>query len=140
MAAGPGDRQPLGRRGGADGGGLTYLIVASSGSSSISVIEMAPGGAMRVADHVIDTLDTRFQGTQALATCHAGDRVFIITGGRDGGLALMTLMPDGRLVLVGSQLQVPGLALDNITAMTAHVTWRQDRGFRRRRRQPASPG
>jgi hypothetical protein len=103
-------------------GGVTYLVVASSGSSSISVIEVAPAGAMRVADHVIDTLDTRFQNTQALASVMLEDRVFIVTGGRDGGLALMTLMPDGRLVLVGSQLQVPGQALANITAMTAHVT------------------
>ncbi|TAG20992.1 MAG: hypothetical protein EAZ40_09310, partial [Rhodobacterales bacterium] len=103
-------------------GGVTYLVVASSGSSSISVIEVAPGGVMRVADHVIDTLDTRFQSTQALASVTLDDRVFIITGGRDGGLALMTLMPDGRLVLVGSQLQLPGLTLTNITAITAHVT------------------
>ncbi len=101
-------------------GGLTYLIVAASGSSSLSVIEIAPGGVMRVADHVIDTLDTRFQGTQALATVSLEDRVFVVTGGSDGGLALMTLMPDGRLVLVASQLQLPGLALDNITAIAAH--------------------
>jgi Ca2+-binding RTX toxin-like protein len=103
-------------------GGVTYLIVAASGSSSLSVIEIAPGGVMRVADHVVDTLDTRFQGTQAMATVSLEDRVFVFTGGSDGGLALMTLMPDGRLVLVASQLQLPGLALDNITAITAHAT------------------
>ncbi|MBA3909840.1 MAG: hypothetical protein C0524_08095, partial [Rhodobacter sp.] len=102
-------------------GGLTYLLVASPGSSSLSVIEIAPGGAMRVADHVVDTLDTRFQGVQAVATAVVGDRVFVMAGGGDGGVTLMTLMPDGRLVLVGQQLQTSGLALDNITAMTARV-------------------
>ena len=101
-------------------GGLSYLLVASAGSSSLSVIEIAPGGAMRVADHVVDTLDTRFQGVQAMATVTIGDRVFVMVGGGDGGVTLMTLMPDGRLVMVGQQLQLPGLALDNITAMTAH--------------------
>ncbi|OZA05263.1 MAG: hypothetical protein B7Y02_15765, partial [Rhodobacterales bacterium 17-64-5] len=103
-------------------GGQTYLLVAASGSSSLSVIEIGTSGAMRVADHVVDTLDTRFQGTQALATATIGDRVFVITGGADGGVTLMTLLPDGRLLATGQQLQLPGMALDNITAMTARVT------------------
>ena len=104
-----------------EAGGLTYLLVASAGSSSLSVIEIAPGGAMRVADHVVDTLDTRFQGVQAMATVTLEGRVFVMVGGGDGGVTLMTLMPDGRLVMVGQQLQMPGLALDNITAMAARV-------------------
>ncbi|MDM7933558.1 hypothetical protein [Tabrizicola sp.] len=102
-------------------GELTYLLVASPGSSSLSVLEMSSGGVMRVADHVVDTLDTRFQGVQAVATAMLGDRVFVMVGGADGGVTLMTLMPDGRLVMVGQQLQAPGLALHNITAMTARV-------------------
>ena len=102
-------------------GGTSFLIMGSTGSSSISVIEVSSGGAMRVADHVIDTLDTRFAGVRALATVEAGDRVFVIAGGNDGGLALMTLMPDGRLLLAGDQLDLPGLALDSISAMTAHI-------------------
>lgn len=103
-------------------GGLTYLLVAASGSSSLSVIEIGSSGAMRVADHVVDTLDTRFQGAQALATATIGDRVFVIVGGSDGGVTLMTLLPDGRLLATGQQLQLPGLALHNITAMTARLT------------------
>ena len=85
-------------------GGVTYLVVASTGSSSVSVIEIAPGGEMRVADHVIDTLDTRFAGVQAIATVTIEGRVFVIVGGSDGGISLMTMLPDGRLVLVGQQL------------------------------------
>ncbi len=102
-------------------GGVTYLLVASVGSSSVSVIELAPSGAMRVADHVVDTLDTRFQGVQALATATIGDRVFVMAGGADGGVTLMQLMPDGHLVQTGQILCEPGQALDNITAMTAQV-------------------
>ena len=45
-------------------GGVTHLLVASVGAPSVSVIEIAPGGVMRVADHVVDTLETRFQGAQ----------------------------------------------------------------------------
>jgi Ca2+-binding RTX toxin-like protein len=102
-------------------GGTSFLVMAATGSSSISVIEVASGGAMRTADHVIDSLDTRFANVEALATVTHGDRVFVIAGGGDGGLALMTLMPDGRLLLVGSQLDLPGLTLDNITAITARM-------------------
>ena len=101
--------------------GTTYLVVASAGSSSVSIVAVDPGGQLRPVDHVIDTLDTRFDGVQALATATIGDRVFIIAGGGDDGLNLMTLTPEGRLVLVASALQVPGLALHNIGAMTARV-------------------
>ena len=45
-------------------GGVTYLLVAPGGSSSISAIEIALGGGKRFADHVEDTLDTRFQRGQ----------------------------------------------------------------------------
>ncbi|WP_309663253.1 calcium-binding protein, partial [Tabrizicola sp.] len=99
--------------------GVTYLVVASAGSSSVSIIAVDPGGQLRPVDHVVDTLDTRFQGVQSLATVTIGDRVFIIAGGGDDGLNLMTLTPEGRLILVATQLQVPGMALDNISAMTA---------------------
>ncbi|MDP3261459.1 MAG: calcium-binding protein [Tabrizicola sp.] len=99
--------------------GTSYLVVASAGSSSVSIVAVDPGGQLRPVDQVNDTLDTRFQGTQALATVSIGDRVFIVAGGGDDGLNLMTLTPEGRLVLLATALQVPGLALDNITAMTA---------------------
>lgn len=101
--------------------GATYLLVASANSSSVSVIGLASNGALSVADHVIDTLDTRFQGVQALATARVGDRVYVIAGGGDDGLTVMTLTPDGRLLPCGQILQQPGLALDKITAMVAQV-------------------
>ncbi len=102
-------------------GGTTYLIVASTNSSSISVIGLTADGTMFVTDHVIDTLDTRFQATQAVATAQVGDRVFVITGGGDDGLTVMTLMPDGRLLACGQLPGGPGLPIDNITALTARV-------------------
>jgi Ca2+-binding RTX toxin-like protein len=102
-------------------GGTTYLILASTNSSSISVIGLAADGSMFVTDHVIDTLDTRFQGVQAVATAQIGDRVFVIAGGGDDGLTVMTLMPDGRLLACGQLLGGAGLQIDNITAFTARV-------------------
>ncbi len=102
-------------------GGTTFLIVGSTNSSSISVIGLAADGTMFVTDHVIDTLDTRFQGVQAVAVAQVGDRVFVIAGGGDDGLTVMTLMPDGRLLTCGQLLGDIGVPIDNITALAAQV-------------------
>ncbi len=99
--------------------GLDYALVAGAGSSSISVVRLEAGGALSLADHVIDSLDTRFQGVQALASVTLGDRVFVLAGGGDEGITLFTLLPGGRLLLMGTALQAPGRALDNITAISA---------------------
>ena len=53
--------------------GVTYLIVAAAATSSLSVVAVQADGALRVTDHVADTLDTRFQGAQTLATVTVGD-------------------------------------------------------------------
>ncbi len=100
-------------------GGVTYLLVAAGGTSSLSVVAVQPDGSLMVTDHVGDTLDTRFQGVQTLATVVVGDRIFVIVGGGDNGLNLFTLLPDGKLLLVASQLQVPGMGLHNSTAIEA---------------------
>ena len=102
--------------------GVTYLVGTASGSSSISVIAVEPDGSLRAVDHVMDALDTRIQGGQALSVAVVGDRVFVIAGGGDDGLNLFQMLPGGRLVLVATQLQNPGMALDNITAITTTVT------------------
>lgn len=102
--------------------GATYLVVASASSSTLSVLRLAADGRMSVTDHVIDTLDTRFAGVSALETVRLGDRAFVIAGGSDGGLQLFALLPGGRLEAMALTLQAPGLALQNITAISAHVT------------------
>ena len=99
--------------------GVTYLVAAAGATSSISVVAVQADGSLRVTDHVADTLDTRFQGVQTLATVTVGDRVFVVAGGGDDGLNLFTLLPDGKLLLVASQLQAPGMGLHNITAIEA---------------------
>ena len=101
--------------------GKKYALVTAAGSSSISVVELGAGAQMVLADHVVDTRDTRFAGVQAFATAQIGDRVFILAGGGDGGVTLFTLLPGGRLLQLAQKLQTADLALDNITAMKAVV-------------------
>lgn len=106
----------------AEAGGRQWLFVAGAGSSSISVIRVDADGVAVLTDHVIDTLDTRFQSVQAIATAVVGDRVFLFAGGGDEGISAFVLMPDGRLVHAGVVLKDDRLALDNVTAITAVVT------------------
>lgn len=101
--------------------GQTYLLVASGGSSSLSVIRVDASGAMTVADQLIDTLDTRMQGLHCVAATVTGGRAFILTGGADGGVELFTMLSDGHLVSVAQQLQLPGLALDDINTIVLNV-------------------
>lgn len=50
--------------------GVTYALVAGAGSSSISVVQIGSNGSLGLTDHVVDTLDTRFQGVEALECDH----------------------------------------------------------------------
>jgi len=100
-------------------GGATYAILASAGSSSISVVAVAADGSLTATDHVIDTLDTRFDGVTALEAITVGDRVFVIAGGADDGLTLFTLLPDGTLVYLQTISDTAATGLDNVAAITA---------------------
>lgn len=102
-------------------GGRHWVFVAGAGSSSVSVLELEGSGRLRLTDHVIDTLDTRFQSVSALAAAVVGDRVFVFAAGGDQGVQAFVLLPDGRLVSAGQQLALADLPLDNITALEAVV-------------------
>ncbi|MES2665079.1 MAG: calcium-binding protein [Pseudomonadota bacterium] len=102
--------------------GVSYVIAGAGGSSSLSVLAVDDAGVMRVTDHIIDTLDTRFGAVGAVATVMVGDRAFVIAGGGDDGLNLFALLPGGRLLLMAAALQVPGMALHNITSLVAQAS------------------
>ncbi|MGL5010600.1 MAG: calcium-binding protein, partial [Paracoccaceae bacterium] len=102
--------------------GLTYLVLGASGSSSLTVLRLDANGALTVVDHVIDTLDTRFDAVEAVATVMVAGRAYVLAGGADDGVNLFTLMPDGRLVLVGQVLHAPGLGMANVTAIAARAS------------------
>lgn len=82
--------------------GATYALVGAAGSSSLSVVAIAPTGQLTVVDHVIDDLFSRFQSVSALATASLDGQTYIIAGGADDGLTLMTLLPGGRLLSLGT--------------------------------------
>ncbi|MFW2545249.1 calcium-binding protein [Primorskyibacter sp. 2E107] len=101
--------------------GATWAILAAADSASLSVLRVTPGGGLVPTDHVIDGLNTRFGGVQALAVAEADGQVFVIAGGADDGLSLFTLLPDGRLLHLETIEHDLGLGLMNVTAIAAEV-------------------
>ncbi len=102
--------------------GETWVILGASESSSLSVLRLDGGGTLRLADHVTDTLDTRFGRAEAVAVFEADGQVFVIAGGADGGMSLFSLLPGGRLLYRESQSHETGMGLSGITDIETSVT------------------
>lgn len=97
--------------------GTAYIVLAGTGSSSLSVIEVEPGGVPILRDHVVDNLATRFQSVEALATATVAGRTFVAAGGADDGVSLFTLAPGGRLVHLVSLEDAVTTTLADVSAL-----------------------
>lgn len=100
-------------------GGLEYLIVASAGSSSLSVLQVSPNGALSATDHLVDDRLSRFQGVSDLDVVTAQGRTYVVAGGADDGVSLFLLRPDGRLTHLDSLADQPGQSLQNVSGLVA---------------------
>lgn len=99
--------------------GQWFLVAAAAGSSSLTVFRLRADGGMEVTDHLVDTLESRFQGVRCIEIIHAGDHVFVLAAGADDGLSLFALTPDGRLVHLETLADTAGMSLSNVTALRA---------------------
>lgn len=100
-------------------GAADFLVVGAAGSGSLSVFEILTGGALVARDATWDSLDTRFQGVTAIETLEFGGRAFVLAGGRDGGLTLFELGPDGRLYFLTNLLDTATTTLASVAAIEA---------------------
>jgi len=99
--------------------GETYLLLAASGTSTLTVFQVTSDGKLTATDQISDNLETRFQGVTALETVSIGDRVFVVAGGADDGLTLFALLPGGQLLYLDKIVDNTVMALDNIAAVAA---------------------
>ena len=100
-------------------GGATWVILAAAGSGSLSVMKLLPSGQLEPADHLLDTLATRFGGVTALEVIKVQGQVFVLAGGADDGLSLFSLLPGGQLVHMQSLAHFTGAGLRNVTSIKA---------------------
>jgi len=98
-------------------GGSQYVVVAAAGSGSLSVLQVTSAGGLVLTDHVLDSLTTQFAGVSALETITIGDRVFLVAGGADDGLSLLTLLPGGRLLHLGQIADSAQTSLTDVSAI-----------------------
>ncbi|MGB7317749.1 MAG: calcium-binding protein [Planktotalea sp.] len=104
-----------------ESGAQRFAILASAGTSSLTVMEISSTGQLTPTDHINASLHTRIQSVVALETVSFADRHFVIAGGADDGISLFQLLPDGRLYHLDAQEDLLGASLANVTAITAHV-------------------
>ncbi|MEL6700439.1 MAG: calcium-binding protein, partial [Pseudomonadota bacterium] len=96
-----------------------FVVMASSGTSSLTVLELSPEGTLTAVDQVNDDLFTRFNGAQVMETVNVDGQVFVLVSGSDDGISLFTLMPDGRLVLLDTIVDDTEMGLSNVAAIQA---------------------
>ncbi|WP_299728115.1 calcium-binding protein [uncultured Tateyamaria sp.] len=106
---------------GADGG--LYVVVTASGSGSLSVLSIdADGTGMSVVDHVLDTLDTRFDDASYVSTVTINGQDYVVAAGTDSGLSLFVVLNGGRLQHIEAIAGSVGSPLNNISNIEAAET------------------
>lgn len=102
-------------------GGKSFAIVAAAGSGTLSVVVIDANGKMKMADHVMDDLDTRLAGVTAIEVVENAGKVWVVTGGADDGIDVWQLLPSGQLLHRASQEATSGMPLFNIASIAAQV-------------------
>ncbi|MEP3441116.1 MAG: hypothetical protein ABJN72_06525 [Sulfitobacter sp.] len=101
-----------------DVGGTQFVLVGSYGTSSLTLLRLEDDGALTPLHQVNDDLDTRFLGVSVMESITIDGRVYVVVGGRDDGLSLYTVLPEGRLLHLGSIADSLLTGLDNPAALT----------------------
>lgn len=97
--------------------GISYVAVAATNSSTLSLVRVNPMGVLFTEDHQMDSRDTRFSNVDAVTGFEVGDRGFLVAGGSDDGLTLFEILPDRSLFSHEPLINTAGGALENITAL-----------------------
>lgn len=102
-------------------GGQDYAIVGAAGSSTLTVVSVADDGTMTATDQVVDDLNTRFAGVDHLTTASLKGVTFIAASGRDDGISLFALTPDGHLSQVTTVADTTNSTLAHISGLASAV-------------------
>lgn len=106
---------------GADGG--QYAVLASAGTGTLTVLELTDDGTdMRVIEHIMDTLDTRFAAASHVTTIEMNGIDYVLAAGADQGISLFSFLDEGRLQHVETIEGSTGSTLQGINGLTATQT------------------
>jgi Ca2+-binding RTX toxin-like protein len=105
-----------------DMGGTTFVVIASTNSSSLTVVRVNDMGCLFATDTVYDDASTRFYHPEVLDTFSWAGRSFVVTGGTDAGLSVFEMRPDGMLTPFATGVFETGAGLGAITGLEAAVS------------------
>jgi Ca2+-binding RTX toxin-like protein len=100
-------------------GGRSFLVLASAGTDSLSVLRVESDGSLTIVDHLLDTRDTRFGDVTALEVVTHRSQTFVIAGGGDDGITVLQMMPNGQLVTRATLADSVTMSLEDVSAITA---------------------
>lgn len=101
--------------------GTNFIIMGSSGTSSLTVYEIGSDGSLTEVEHLLDTLDTRFQSVTQLVSFEFGGAVYIVAAGSDDGLSILEVGTNGQLTERGTIADTFDITLDNISGIDVEV-------------------
>ena len=101
--------------------GQSFAVLASTLSSSVSVVRINPMGVMFATDHLVDDRNTRFADVAAIEMFVARGRAFVVVGGTDAGLTVLEFLPGGRLIPFASFVLDAGQGLAAVTGIESRV-------------------
>lgn len=102
--------------------GVDYVVVASTNSSSLTVLRVNGLGVLFPTDHMIDDRNTRFEHVAAIDLFQAMGRSFIVAAGSDSGLTVFELLPGGELSVMLNLPMETGAGLANVTGIAVGVS------------------
>ncbi|MEM7441050.1 MAG: hypothetical protein AAF393_15745 [Pseudomonadota bacterium] len=104
-----------------DVGSTDFVIMGSSGTSSLTVYRVESNGDLTEVDHLLDTLETRFQGVTQLATFSFDGKNYVLAAGNDDGISALEIGNDGQLTHRGSVADTYDSTLDNISGLDVEI-------------------
>ena len=102
--------------------GVTYAVIAATGSSSLSVVRVNDMGCLFLTDHMVDDRSTRFDNTTALDSFAVAGRSFVVTAGTDAGVTVMEVLPNGHLQHFATGVFETGAGLAAVTGIEVAVS------------------
>ncbi len=96
----------------------SLLVVAASGTSSLSTMRVDANGELWLTDHVLDSSSTRFQSVSSVDAITVGNFAYVAAGGADGGISLFTILAGGRLVHLSTTVDTASTTLYRVSAIS----------------------
>lgn len=102
-------------------GGTDFVVMASAGTSSLTVYSVSTNGTLTEVDYALDTLGQRFQGASELAAFTYDGRSYVAAAGSDDGVTLFQVSSSGTLIFEGVIEDTYGITLDNVASLDVKI-------------------